>query len=113
MSDFKLHTPTQEPNLDTAMKVVYQWNYDAEVEELVLLHETGGSPDADLLQAADSLSFLEVNADLVATWFREGRCSRERAKEQLTYMFERIRVDRGRELARPLYTEGLAVVDRA
>jgi hypothetical protein len=84
-----------------------------EVEELVLLHETGGSADADLLQAADSLSFLEVNTDLVATWFREGRCSRERAKEQLAYMFERIRVDRGRELARPLYTEGLAVVDAA
>ena len=34
MSDFTLATTTQEPNLDTAMKVVYQWNYDPEVEEL-------------------------------------------------------------------------------
>lgn len=84
-----------------------------EVEELILLHETGGSPDADLLQAADSLSFLEVNADLVANWHREGRCSPERAREQLTYMFDRIRLDRARALAGPLYEEALTVVDRA
>ncbi len=34
MSEFKLKTETQEPDLDTAMKVVYQWNYDPEVDEL-------------------------------------------------------------------------------
>jgi hypothetical protein len=38
MSDFTLTTDTQEPNLDTAMKVVYQWNYDPEVEELRRLY---------------------------------------------------------------------------
>lgn len=38
MSDFALTTPTQEPGLDTAMKVVYQWNYDPEVEELRRLY---------------------------------------------------------------------------
>lgn len=85
----------------------------ADVERLVLAHEVGGAPDEDLLQAADSLSFLEVNAELVARWCTDGRCDRERAKAQLTYMLERIRVERARELARPLYAEGLAVVDRA
>src|SRR5215468_7346537 len=34
MSDFTLQTPTQEPDLATAMQVVYQWNYDPYVEEL-------------------------------------------------------------------------------
>ncbi len=34
MSDFTLKTPTQEPDLATAMQVVYQWNYDPTVEEL-------------------------------------------------------------------------------
>ncbi|GIW42506.1 MAG: hypothetical protein KatS3mg076_3083 [Candidatus Binatia bacterium] len=34
MSEFTLETPTQEPGFQTAMKVVYQWNYDPEVEEL-------------------------------------------------------------------------------
>jgi hypothetical protein len=34
MSDFTITTPTEEPGYDTAMKVVFQWNYDPEVEEL-------------------------------------------------------------------------------
>ncbi len=34
MNEFTLQTPTQEAGLATAMEVVYQWNYDAEVEEL-------------------------------------------------------------------------------
>jgi hypothetical protein len=38
MSDFSLRTETQEPELDTAMKVVFQWNYDPEVEELRRLY---------------------------------------------------------------------------
>ena len=38
MNDFALSTPTQEPGLDTAMKVVYQWNYDPQVEELRSLY---------------------------------------------------------------------------
>jgi rubrerythrin len=38
MSDFALATPTQEPGLDTAMKVIYQWNYEPQVEELRSLY---------------------------------------------------------------------------
>jgi hypothetical protein len=38
MSDFSLVTSTQDPDLHTAMKVVYQWNYDPEVEELRRLY---------------------------------------------------------------------------
>src|SRR5688572_9389623 len=34
MPEFTLKTPTQEPNLSTAMQVVYQWDYDPTVEEL-------------------------------------------------------------------------------
>jgi hypothetical protein len=84
-----------------------------DVERLILAHEIGGEPDEEVLQAADSLSFLEVNAELVARWFTEGRCDRDRARDQLTYMYDRIRVDRARELARPLYEEGIGVVERA
>jgi hypothetical protein len=35
---FALTTPTQEPDLATAMKVVYQWQYDPEVDELRRLY---------------------------------------------------------------------------
>ena len=38
MNDFTLATPTQEPDLATAMKVVYQWNYGSEVDELRRLY---------------------------------------------------------------------------
>jgi hypothetical protein len=38
MDNFTLDTATQEPGLDTAMKVVYQWNYDPEVDELRRLY---------------------------------------------------------------------------
>jgi hypothetical protein len=38
MSEFQITTATQEPAIDTAMKVIYQWNYDPEVEELRRLY---------------------------------------------------------------------------
>ena len=41
MSEFTLETPTQEPGLETAMQVVYQWNYEPEVDELRRLYVKG------------------------------------------------------------------------
>jgi hypothetical protein len=38
-SDFTLHSATQEPGIETAMQVVYQWNYDPQVEELRRLYQ--------------------------------------------------------------------------
>src|SRR5215216_2400160 len=40
----------------------------AAVGRLVAAHEAGGWREADLLQAADSLAFLEVNATRPAAW---------------------------------------------
>jgi hypothetical protein len=74
----------------------------AGVVELVLLHEWGGTPEADLVQAADSLSFLEVNVDLFLRWQVEGRCTPERAVAQFRWMAGRISVERARRLAAPL-----------
>jgi para-aminobenzoate N-oxygenase AurF len=38
MSEFTLKTDSQEPDLETGMRVVYQWNYDPTVEELRRLY---------------------------------------------------------------------------
>ncbi len=84
-----------------------------EVERLVRAHEIGGAADEDLLQAADSLSFLEVNGPVLAGWVTGGRCGLERAKAQAEWMLDRIRIGRAKELARPLYEEAIAVVERA
>ena len=63
MSEFSLKTPTQEPELDTALKVIYQWNYKPEVEELRRLYVMGvesqwnGSRDLDWDQPIDMEAF--------------------------------------------------------
>jgi hypothetical protein len=65
-------------------------------------HELGGSAEGDLLQAADSLSWLEVNGKLAERWVEHGDCSREKAKEKLLWMCERIRLERARPKAEEL-----------
>jgi hypothetical protein len=67
-----------------------------EVRRLVAAHEVGGWREADLLQAADSLSFLEVNATRPAVWVRDGRCDEDEARARLRRMSDRIRVEEAR-----------------
>jgi hypothetical protein len=71
----------------------------AEVSRLVAAHEVGGWPEADLLQAADSLSFLEVNATRPAAWVRDGRCDSAQARARLHGMRDRIAVKQAQETA--------------
>ncbi|TMF47370.1 MAG: DUF4202 domain-containing protein [Chloroflexi bacterium] len=79
-----------------------------EVAGLVRVHEWGGSPAADLLQAADSISFLETTALHAGNWIREGRYTRERTEEQLKWMLDRIRVPEARRLAQPFFDAAFA-----
>ena len=74
----------------------------AAVERLVAAHEVGGWPEADMLQAADSLSFLQVNAARPAAWVRDGRCHASEARARLRHMFDRIKPERARVAAGPL-----------
>lgn len=82
----------------------------AEVRALVLDHEFGGWHEADVLQAADSISWLETNQDVAQKWVREGRCDEDWAREKHRWSFDRIRTERAREFARPFYEEALAGV---
>ena len=59
-----------------------------EVEALVRVHEEGGWHDADVLQAADSLSFLETMVPLVLGWSERGYADNAAAK--LRHSLERI-----------------------
>jgi hypothetical protein len=59
-----------------------------DVRRLVAAHEDGGWPEADVLQAADSLSFLEVMVPAIAAW------PADRAEGKLRYMAERVSVAR-------------------
>ena len=86
-----------------------------EVEALVRVHEDGGWAEADLLQAADSLSFLETMVPLVVGWAESGRVPRERAEAKLRHSVTRInpRLTRARELATPYLEAGLRDVAAA
>ena len=48
----------------------------AAVVALVAVHERGGWPEADLVQAADSLSFIETLGPLLREWVATGRSTR-------------------------------------
>lgn len=85
------------------------------VAALIGVHEEGGWPEADLVQAADSLSFLETMVALVVGWVRSGRAPRERAAAKLQSSLDRIEpgMTRARELAAPILGEALAALDTA
>jgi hypothetical protein len=75
------------------------------VESLIRVHEWGGSPDANLVQAADSLSFLETNIDLMLGFARTGKYSRADVGLKIDQMYERIRLPAAKDLARPMWEE--------
>jgi kynurenine formamidase len=79
------------------------------------VHEDGGWREADLVQAADSLSFLETMAPLVAGWVETGRAPRERAAGKLRHSVERISPDlpRARELGEAMLAPALSRVRAA
>jgi hypothetical protein len=74
-----------------------------DVEELILAHEIGGSHDADLVQAADRLSFLETNIDLFLGFVQSGRFSIDDVRTKFEHSFHRIQVPDAKAIALPLY----------
>ena len=84
-----------------------------EVEALVRAHEDGGWPEVDLIQAADSLSFLEVMVPVVERWTTDGPAPPERAAEKLRLMRRRISpsLERPQALADPMLAAGLERID--
>jgi hypothetical protein len=82
------------------------------VADLVRNHELGGSPGADLVQAADSLSFLETKRGVMVGWLVDGRCDLARAERQPIWTAERIRPPPARPLAEPLLAQTLHLIRR-
>jgi hypothetical protein len=83
----------------------------SEVQRLITLHEFGGIDGADLVQAADSLSFLETLQDVARDWVIRGECGVDQARAKHRYMAERIRVAAARRLAGPLLEQALTSLE--
>jgi hypothetical protein len=82
-----------------------------QVEALIVAHEFGGWHEADLVQAADSLSFLDTNIDLFLGFVRTGKHPAHEVRKKFNSMFGRIRVPRLKQLAQPLLDRALEQLD--
>jgi hypothetical protein len=81
-----------------------------EVQRLILMHEEGGWYEADVLQAADSLSFLETLTSITLAWVRRG-IDPEHARAKLQFMADRITIESARADAEPLLLHALRELD--
>ena len=79
-----------------------------DVAALIIAHEVGGSHEADLVQAADRLSFLETNIELFLGFVRSGRFSIGDVNVKFAHTYHRIRVPDAKALALPLYEDATA-----
>jgi hypothetical protein len=116
----KARTPWDDPDYnrlhcERSVEVVTRWLREQQapaefiegVRVPIAEHEFGGSPEGDLAQAADSLSWLEVNARLAGQWVAEGACDMARAEDKLRWMLERIRLPHAADIAKPLHRRAL------
>ena len=82
------------------------------VEALIQVHEWGGSPEADLVQAADSLSFLETNVELMVGFTKSGRYTSDEIAAKFDQMYHRIRIPAAKTLAEPMWRRARAALER-
>ncbi|MCD6477556.1 MAG: DUF4202 family protein [Candidatus Aenigmarchaeota archaeon] len=76
-------------------------NLIKEVTFLIEHHESGGTPEADVLKDADSLSFFENNAYSILEKF--AKLDKETVKEKFDFMFNRISSEKAKNIAKPMY----------
>ncbi len=76
-----------------------------DVARLIRVHEIGGWPEADWVQAADSLSFLEVNVDFFLNRIGASQdgWTLNTVRAKFDWMYHRIKIPEARALAAPLY----------
>jgi hypothetical protein len=109
----------EKAHSDRSARIVSEWlrasgagaDLVKEVEDLIRVHEWGGWPDADLVQAADSLSFLETNIDLMIGFIKNGKYSRTDVTAKIHQMYTRIQVPLAAGLAEPMWRQAAAQLE--
>ena len=72
---------------------------------LISHHETGGNEEQNLLRDADSVSFFEVYPSRMLKKVSE--VGKDKVKEKLDWMFDRIGSERAQDEARSLYEKSI------
>ncbi|HJT56194.1 MAG TPA: hypothetical protein VJ761_06855 [Ktedonobacteraceae bacterium] len=85
-----------------------------EIARLIRVHEFGGWPEADQVQAADSLSFLEVNIDFFLNHMGNSPSgwTPDTVRAKFDWMYHRIKIPKAREMATPLYEIAISKLNR-
>ncbi len=73
------------------------------VVHLIRGHEVGGDNNQNILMDADSLSFVENNADIFLSRYDE--LGYNKIREKFDWMFNRISDKKRKEIARPYYED--------
>ena len=76
----------------------------AKVKDLVKTHDFGGSEEKNALKDADSISFLENNADMYIDSLEKG-LKIDDIRKKFDIMYNRISSPQAKEFARPFYQE--------
>ena len=103
----------EEAHSNRSARIVGEWlrangagdELTTAVQSLIRVHEWGGSRDANLVQAADSLSFLETNIELMLGFAGTGKYSKAEVARKIEEMYERIQLPAAKELARPIWEQ--------
>jgi len=103
----------EKAHSDRSARIVGEWlrangappDLVKDVEDLIRVHEWGGWPDADLVQAADSLSFLETNINLMIGFVKSGQYPLAAIASKIDEMYNRIQVAPAKVLAQPMWEQ--------
>ncbi len=106
----------EKAHSDRSARIVGEWlrangadpDLVSDVEDLIRVHEWGGWPDANLVQAADSLSFLETNIDLMIGFVKSGKYPLPVIASKIEGMYTRIQIPAARTLAQPMWEQARA-----
>lgn len=80
------------------------------VYHLISKHEVGGDDDQNLIKDADSLSFLENNIDVFLNEQVE-KVGKEKVRDKIDWMFERITSEKARKIATIWHDEAIQRID--
>ena len=76
------------------------------VAELIAYHEVGGDAEQNVLKDADSISFLEIQAEHFLT-SKLADTSWEEVRDKIKWMFDRISSPVAKELAQGFYDQAI------
>ena len=80
------------------------------VKHLVSKHEVGGDEDQNILKDADTISFFENNINYFITK-QVTVTSREKVKDKFDFMYERLSLEKAKEIVKPLYEQSLKKIE--